>query len=230
MLYIIFIFIIILLLYLGLLVYFKNPKGRDNKNFLIVVLLSGLWLILNFFENIHGFGFFREFFLRADFVVAPIVAYSWLIFLMDFLEKKPGKLIKKAILFSPLLILPFLVYKNLVIREISYDSILLFELGDYFWFYAFWVIIYFILANYYLLSKINNFKGIQKKQIKLILIGFFISSFLLTISNLFFQNKINTSLYRANSFSIIFLIIFTAYAILKYKLFDIKVVLQKGII
>jgi len=230
MLYIFFVFIIILLAYLGLLVFFKNPKGRDNKNFLIAVLLSGGWLILNFFENIEAFGPFRKFLLKADFIIAPIVAYFWLIFFMDFLERESGKLLKKAILFSPLLVIPFLVYQNLVIDKISYNSILFFELGDYFWFYSFWVIVYFILANYYLLSKIRHSQGVQKKQAKLILIGFFVSSFLLTITSLFFQNKINTSLYRVSSFSIIFLILFTAYAILKYKLFDIKFIIQKSII
>lgn len=231
MIYLIFTITITLLAYLGVLIFLKNPKRRDNRNFLVSVFLSLGWLILNFFENIENFGIARIFFLKVDFILAPIVAYSWLILFIDFLEDKINKKTTKIILFIPLIFSPFLFTKGFIIKNIDYSSqIIQFEFGNYFLLYVFLVLVYFILANYVLFSKIKRFQGVKREQTKMILIGFFISSFLLTIINLFFQNQLNLLWFRLSSFSIIFLIIFTAYSISKYHLFDIKKIIERGAI
>ena len=227
------IFIIILLfcLYLSSLVYYNNPKGKDNKLFLVTIFWLIFFIIFNYLENERLPENFRIFFLKADFITATIFVYFWFIFCFHFLEQKK---IKKyfncaIILFAGTLVF-FIIY-NLVIYDIDASSeIIKFKIGSIFPLYILFIFISYLGGLFFLLAKYRRFKGAKKLQTLYVLCGFFLSSIIIIVLDLFFQEKVSIEIFRMGTTGVIFLIAFTSYAIIRHHLFDIRSIIQRGII
>ena len=222
--------IIISFLYLGVLVYKKSPQERDNRQFFMMTFWAIMWLLANFLENEQNLGGFRALFLRVDFIVAPFLGFFWFLFCYSFLENKKLKKIYIFILSLVLLLLSILASGDLIIRNFVYSELISFEKGPFFIFYVFWVFVFLGGGVFILFLKYRRLKGVRRVQSLYVLWGFLLGASIGLGINIFFQNNSSLLFFRFGNFSVIFLIVLTAYSIIKHRLFDIRIILQRSAI
>jgi len=218
---------------LGYIAFNKNRKSPTNQWFLALTFISASWCIFNYLENTIGQPDLAILFLKLDFIFAPFMCFSAMAFFLNFPEPNPNKKNKYLILIA-LIITGFLAYLTLnsqVIKGIAtYNNQIGFDLGRWFVFYGLVVASEVIGAITYQIMKYRKSFGIKKMQILYVLIGFSISSLIIMIFNLFLQNKIPGNLFQIANLSIIFWVISIAYAIIRYHLLDVWLVLRLGAI
>lgn len=226
-----FISLVISSFYLGCLVYFKNPKGLDNRFFLYMIFGLVFWSIASYLENEGLPDPLRIFFLKADFIIAPIFGYYYFLFCYSFLEnKRPSKYVNLALV-SICVLLAASVAAGLVIANIAinnnlviYSHALLFPL------FASGIFFYFLGGPIILFCKYRRLTGRKKMQALYVLIGFLLTTLVVATVTLFFQEKISIELYRVMTSGFIILTGFTSYAIIKHHLFDIRSIIQRGLV
>ena len=216
---------------LGFVVYFNNTKSITNKTFLVFALVTIIWSIVNYLSYYqiestvfafwlirfviflgvwHAFTFFqlarvfpKEKFRFSDnhkWILVPIVSATSILTLTPFVFKHVTETSNIGIVTSiekgPAIILLGLIVMSLIISGI-----------------------------FILIKKTLSASGTEKKQFKFISFGTFLTFLLLGIFNFilpaFFDNP---NYIQFGAVFIIPFVAFTSYAILKHKLFDIKVV------
>ena len=104
--------------FLGSLVYHNNPKGKDNRLFLLSIICVIIWIITNYLENINFSYIVRTYLLYADFLVALLMLYFWYLFCYNFLEnKKLFNYFNLFILIYLIILIP-LIFRNEIINNI----------------------------------------------------------------------------------------------------------------
>ncbi len=227
----IFLLVIISCFYLSVLVYTKNPKSRDNRLFFLLIFWMVLWLIANFLENQPFAPQWRIFWLKLDFILAPAMGYFWFLFCYYFLETKPFSRFLNIILLILGVFSSIGVLLGRIINKIDASHTLVrFSSGDWFVFYAALMLFYFVGGVIALAFKCRRLKGKRRLQVFYVLAGFFISSTITAVINLFLQNKISLGWFRLGTYCILFLVAFTSYAIIRHHLFDIRSIIQRSLI
>ncbi len=229
--FVLFVSILIAHLCLGVLVYNTNPRGKDNKIFIMLTISVVVWIIANYLQNEPISFLLRRIFLYLDFIAALMFSYFGFLFCFYFLEDK--KISKKLIvgLFSLIIVLIIFILNDLIIYNINIDqAVIRFSYGILFPFYAGFILFSLIGGSLLLVMKCCCFNGIKKLQTSYVLYGFFLASLVGAIINLFFQDKLSIEWFRVGSYGTIFFIGFTSYAIVKHHLFDIRVIIQRGMI
>lgn len=226
-----FITILVATLYLGILVYNKDKIKQENKFFVIFIFWIIMWLISNYLENFKSLYGLRELFLKIDFIIGPIFSYYWYLFCYVFLEDKIITKKHNLSLISLCLLTVFLVLTNRVIGDIHYSGdVIKFNEKLFYSFYGVVIFYYQIGGVYFLFSKFLRFLGKKKLQTLYILIGFYLSSVIGITTNLLLQNVLSLFWFRMSSFSIVFIVFFTSYAIIKHDMYDIRKFVQRGIV
>lgn len=228
---ILFLFIIVSCLYLGALVYYKDPDGKDNRRFVLLVFWLIPFLSSNYLENEPYSEPVRIFFLKMDFICAQVLGLYWFLFCYHFLEKKKFSKAILSILFLSVLALSIMVFYDLIITNIRADqSIIQFSSGPAFLLYALFIFIFYIGSTFFLIEKFRRFQGEKRLQTLFVMFGLSICSFTIIILGLFMQNKVSVAIYRLSTYSALAISIFTALAIIRYKLFDIRYFIQRSVI
>jgi len=122
---------------------------------------------------------------------------------------------------------------NLVITGVSLnDSGVHFETSTFYLPYSLYIIIYVAIGMFEFLRKYKNGKGIVKTQIMYVLIGLLLSASIAIITNLVLPQVFNLPIEigRLGIYGLSFFIAFTAYAIIKHRLMDIRLIVVKSII
>jgi signal transduction histidine kinase len=115
------------------------------------------------------------------------------------------------------------------VNPVEIGQRLSFVTGEYYTFYTLYQVFVFFLMIFLLVYKINSVEQTERIQRSLVMSGTLLYGFVTfstsMIQPLFNQNLHNTVLlYSYDTQSSLFLVVFSTYAILRYKLFDIKVV------
>lgn len=223
--------IVILGLWLGVLVYYSNKKSKDNKLFLIQIIFVVFWIVFNYMENDPLPFETRKLFLYIDFIIAITWGFFWYLFCYNFLEDK--KIFTKKNIFFLFLsfLMPLFVINNYVIYDFEIvDNIIIFKNGPLFAVYALLALYYYIGGSVILYFKYKKFLGKKKIQALYVLLGFLLTGAIVSITNLFFQEDLPVEIFRLVNISFVFLIGFSGYAIVRHNLFDIRIIIQRGII
>lgn len=229
--FLLFAFILIAHLYLGVLVYNINPKGRDNKVFVLLTISVVMWIIANYLQNELIPFSLRQMFLYLDFIAALMFSYFGFLFCFYFLEDK--KISKKfnVVIICFIIVFVISILNDLVIYNINIDqTVIRFSYGIIFPLYAGFILFFLISGSLLLVIKCRRFNGLRKLQILYVLYGFFLASLVGAVINLFFQDKLSIEWFRVGSYGTIFFIGFTSYAIIKHHLFDIRSIIQRGLV
>ncbi|MCX6786120.1 MAG: ATP-binding protein [Candidatus Komeilibacteria bacterium] len=217
-------------LFLGLVAFFKNPKNKTNRLFLLMIIFVVIWQLSNFFENEDISHNLAKLFLRIDFASAVFVGYSWLMFVLNFFQgnRLIVKPVIKIITFFISLLLALLSFTNLIIFNISFSNgSIRFDNGYLWLFYALAVIAFFVISYAILILNLLKSRGLMRMQILYIFLGFSISSIIALVINLFLSNSLTVDQSRIGLYGIIVFIICTFYAVIKYRLMDIRIVAGK---
>lgn len=216
-------------IWLAILVYRDNSKRILNKIFVFIVILMFLWVNFAYFARVIGpdLIYLSLLFLKIAWFVTPLF-FTFLYILAIYLLKKEKQyqLLTKFVLFFGIGITLITGFTNLIIKEIKFidgNLVIIYGMGMLLFL---GVISFLIYATLYPLFK-GYFKFSKKEKQK-------IQYFLLGISIFYLANIIFNIIlplvfgvvhfYWLGDYSAIFLLGFTGYAIVKQKLFGMKVV------
>lgn len=214
---------------LGLFTLFKNPKSATNKLFFLFSLSIAIYIVFNYFAIHDGSTLI---WVRAVMAVAVLINILFYLFVKTF--PKPELSINKlafslSIVFS-LLLLPLtftkLVFQSVVKTNNGYETVPgmgmpLFLLHTFIFLGAGFII---------LIKKYRNSVGIEKIQIKLLLLGAIIMFVLIIIANLLLVVIFNITIFVGllPLYTLIF-VGFVSYAIVKHRFLDIRLIVARSV-
>lgn len=211
-------------LIIGLLIFFKNPKGLMNRILFAITFLFSVWVFSDVVLWANEKIDFQMFFWSLQVIIEPIIYALSLYFIHVFITKNDISLGKKfwiSILLFPTLI--FASTKFALIgfdlsncdREVTEGPITLFgyliEI-----IYVFWILI-FAIKSYFK-------AGIEmKKQIKDITLGIIFFLLSLSFGNIIGSFTDNWTIGQIGLFGMPIFVGFLAYMIVRFNLFNIKI-------
>ena len=235
---IILVIIIAFEVFLGALALIKNPRSNANRFFAIMTWCMSVWSIsLYLFYQPNPSALFWG---RLVFAITYFTGYALLGFAIEFpssagISSSVYKILtrfRQIYLFVVIALSIISIFTGLILNRIEF-----FPWGTnfipgpmYFTFIAHMILcttISFVLLG----VKFKRSTGIEKLQIKYLFIGLLISGVITLFTNLLWPLISGSNeLSKFGPFSMIFLIGFTTYAITRYRLMDIRIVLRKTIV
>jgi signal transduction histidine kinase len=215
---------------LGLFVLLKDPKGKTNRSFFLLSLAALIWINASYFEDELADPARMFFLLRLDFASGILAAFALLIFCLDVSETAIAGRIRKLLVGIPLAF-SFLVFmtgsilSGYVIRNATIVPVLG---GAH--------LIYDATVGFALLTGIGvlawNYRKSSpegKARLVYLFIGLALSSIIAFLTNIAIDDYIRRlpdyRLYsRLGLFSTIFFVLSSGYAIVKHRLFNLKVI------
>ncbi len=209
-------------LILSFLVWLKNPKEKINKYFGIFGIVSFLWIFNNFILRFYP----SIYLMRNAYALGALVPILTLFWCYELWEEKFTKL-KKLIFISAGLTFAIvsevteLIFSKIVeVSPLGYKG----EMGFGFFVYAYYMGVILIFIAYKTFKTSKNASGIKKIQLRYVLIGI-LAYITVVLTTSFIFPILGSFKYTAlDSPSIFIFLMFTAYAVLKHHLFDVKVI------
>lgn len=217
-------------IWLAILVYQNNPKGKLNRVFILMVILMFFWVNFAYFARVIGINQpdLASLFLKIAWSATPLFA-TFLYFLVIYLLKKEKKyqFLNKIVFFVGIGIVLITSLTNLIIERIRFidgDLTIIYGRGMLpylgIMFLLLCLILYPLFKGYFKLSKE------RKQKIEYFLVGIFIFYLGNIVFNIILPVVFGIiRFYWLGDYSTIFLLGFSSYAIVKRELFGIKVVL-----
>ncbi len=216
-----------LTLFLGLGVYLKNRKSEVNKIFSLFCINVGIWgifyfLWLMFINN----KFSALFFARGINISAIFIPITYFHFILVFLKIYQKK--KRVLLFGYLLSFFLFVtgFTNLFVKSVKPELSFAWypKPGITYHIFSLMFLAYVLYSWYLMINSLKKVKGIVNFQIKYILVGTLIG-FIGGATTFFPVYGIQIPPYGSSL--VIIPIILTTFAILKYHLFGIRIILTE---
>ncbi len=207
-------------------VYLNSPKKKVNRIFLVFTIFLLIWL--NFAFLARYFYFLPQLscqLLRIAFSMPPLFLISLYLFSLYFpRETKPSFFFEIFIFLILGLFLFFFSLTHLVIKDLRIESWGVdFELGKGKFLYYFGLIFLSILVLFHLGKKYLILPHVFKEKLRYFFVGLIIFAIFNFIFNIYFPLfKKTTKFYQLGDYSTLFLLAFTAQAILKKENFEIK--------
>lgn len=227
------IIVISLGIWLGFFVYFSNKKAKINQLFLLMMLFALLWIILCYFSGILKDNLnFSLLLARLAYGTVALFCIPFFYFFSFFTQRKSIKIFNFLIPAISILIFFLSVFTDFIAVEMTPVRIMEIDIGvipiigDGKFLYFGFIFLISTLVIIKILKKYFTASQNEKLKLQYFLLGILI----FVITNLIFNviltfNTGDARYYQIGNYSIIFLLGFTAYAIIKKDLFGIKVVL-----
>ncbi|MBL7045322.1 MAG: hypothetical protein ISR98_01850 [Parcubacteria group bacterium] len=214
---------------LGFVVYFNNTKSVTNKTFLFFALITILWSIANYLY--YQVGSVTAAFWLIRFVIFLGVWHAFTFFQLarvfpqekfSFSDNYKWILIPIVVVTSIINLTP-LVFKRAVSVAES-GGIAEIENGPAIALFSLIITAFIISGIVILIRKTRRAVGVEKSQFRYVAAGTFLTFVLIIVFNFLLPAFFDNSKFIPLSAVFIFpFVLFTSYAILKHKLFDIKV-------
>lgn len=215
-------------LWLGIWVYYNGREKRANQLFFLMSIFLCLWPFfgyLTYFSAEAGSAIFWGKLAYAT--VSVFIAIFYFFFQVFLEEEKRFRIFNFFVAIGSLFFLSLSIFTNYVVRDIKIEkwgAYPTFSYGTYFFYLFVFSIFLFIFFRFY--KKYLTFQKENKLKIRYFFVGTLIFLLLNTIFNIAIPILTGTfELHQLGNYASIFLVGFTAYAIVKEELFDIKVVL-----
>lgn len=222
---------------LGTVVWFRDRSAAPNHWYAAFVWSLDFWIIANFLENEPRFvgesGVLWA--LRLDFALAPLFFYSWLRFCDAFtaspLSPRRFPWIRQVLLVTTILSVPAALFSDLIIKNVRFDNVILFSPGSLFLPYGVAILACSIggLIVLFLGRRRASREGsrAEVRGITLTFMGFLVSLGVTTVVNLFLQPFLLISLQvsRLGLYSMSFMVICIAYALIRHSFLRIRLIL-----
>ncbi|MEA3293034.1 MAG: ATP-binding protein [Patescibacteria group bacterium] len=212
---------------LGVFVYLRNRKQINNQLFFLFCLSMAIWSYAYFFWQTSSIEFFALFWCRALMVGAIFIPIFYLHFVLGWIRKIKEK--KNYLIFG-YLIFSFFFFSNftsLFVKSVSPKFNFLFWPNPGILFHFFLVLWVFcvIYTIYLLIEALSTSTGVFRSQLRYILAGVIIGTGG-GVTNYFLWYDISIPPIGNGTATLYILLV--AYAIVKYRFMDIRVVVGKG--
>ncbi len=219
-------------LFLGTIVFFKNPKSKINWSFSAMVFFIAFWTLSNYLSDHSALYSWALIWNKMIYTVTSFmmiyIAYFALFFPED---RSPLSVQGKSVLFLPGVVIGALaLFTGLMVKDIYFVSTgTAIVYGPLFIFHSIFVVLYLVFA----LSKlaIKYFKGqkIHRVQLGYVFLGIFLSGFLAVITNVLLPMFANFRFTGLGPVFSLFFVGFTTYSITKHRLMDISVIISRAV-
>lgn len=209
----------------------KWKISKAHRRLFFMSLFSFLWIVDIIFQGIQlPLGLYKLI-TYINFALAPLIAAMIVGFAIHFPNNNHKFTFKKELLlYTPLFILTILSFSDLFIKITGYREMK--PVKEYF-FYIIILITYFVfIAGGTLIRKYIKSSGIIHQQLKYIAIGYLLAA-TSQLAESVYMNTVDIVPKNLDLFLTDTTFLFSAlavYAILRYRLMDIKVVIRKGVI
>jgi signal transduction histidine kinase len=217
---------------LGLFVFLKNPKEKMHRSFFFLSLAILVWINASYFEDALTNPTHMYFLLQLDFASGIFASFALLLFCLDVskteIAVKPlisRWLMAIPLAFSVLVFATKLILSGYVIQQGTIVPVF----GRAYLLYDVFVGVALLLGISALIWKYWAAAIEDKAKLIYLFIGFSLSSVIAFLTNValidYIENSPNLSLYsRLGSFSTVFIVLSSGYAIVKQRLFNFKII------
>ena len=218
---------------LSLFVFIKTKKTKVNISFILFTFFLGLWSLC-FYFYFHPIIFSHLIWIKLVYFVSFFIIPPALYFLFNFPVRKVKSFVLPGVIYiiCSLILSYFLFFSNLWVREVIVHSWGPETItGNIYFVYFLFVGIITIFTFYSLIKSYLSLKGILKAQLKFILLGIFLFGIPAIIADVVLPLVTgNSSYFWISPLFSLSIVISIAYAITRYRLMDIRLVIGKGLI
>lgn len=223
--------VVILSSLIGGAVISSNRNQLNNKLFGCFSVAASIWVLIDYTLYQKSLAPYQTFLNRFDLSIITVMV----VFLSSFVTYFPHKIfnIKKWVLYltitlNAVLILLILFSNKIIAFAFMEDYGSNFKEGPLFYLFVINVSFYAFYAVTMLIVKLFRSNHREKQQVKLMLSGIGLLCLLNMVFSLFIPMLTNSFMYaRFGTYSAILFIGFTAYAILKTRIFDVRVIMTE---
>ncbi len=212
-------------------VYIKNPSATVNRSFAVFGASASLWALGIGLS--HNFQSLNPLATRFTFAAASFVPISILYLFAHFpylIRPHPIAVMRAGGLLGAFFAI--IAFSPLIAKEAYTDGhILTVVYGPFYSLFGIYFVGFFIYSIVFLIKKKRSSSGLVKLQLRYLILGLLVPGLAATVTNLIIPLFFGTSRFARYGpfFSIIFLI-FTAHAIIRYRVMDIRVFIQRGFV
>ena len=220
-------------LFLVLFSFINSKRKRVNIIWSFVVLSVVLWISamivyrLSPPEN-------NIFWCKLLYLFAAFIPYIFLQFTFLYPDRLPKQnIIKQVATFLPLIFIAFIIFYNgLLIKNVLIipDKEKTIIWGPLYFLYSGYISIYFSWSLVNLFNHYRKLEGILKTQARYVILGTSISILFGSIFNLILPWLGNFSFNWAGQVATLFMVAVVSYAIVRYRLMDIRLTMSKGMV
>ncbi len=226
--------VLLINLLLSYIIFLKSKNNLSNKFFFCLIISIITWSLSNYladyFAEVANNENVSTFFTRATFSFVSLLAPCFYAFSVLFPKSKIPRIpVSVYLVFSAGIIMFIVSMTNLVVSDviISETSILV-KNGILIYLFLIYMITVFFASFYVLYHKYISATSLERPQLQYLILGTSLTVMSASFSNLIFPLIFETTrLSKYGPYFTIFLVLCTAYAIIKHNLFNIKVILTE---
>lgn len=217
----------LILLVLGLTVYYSNPKSRTNISLAAFIFAGLLWVVANLAANIsiETESSHALLFNRLTLVGASLLPLTYLLFSYSFIESRKLAREKIALYVLPAVLFLATTFSNFNVKEVDGDI----ALGPIYILIIPFFIIYFSYGTFLLARAYKTVDFVKRLQLQYIFWGISFSVIPGLLLNAIFPllGHIETAYFGSSV--VIFFALFTSIAIVRHRLLDIRLVVARSL-
>jgi hypothetical protein len=226
------------LISLAAFAFVRNTKANVNRSFAIFTVFLALWVVANCIGSNFKTKEFAVYFSYADFFLGPLLVYTFWRFthaqLVQVQERARTHLLNNRIFFTAASIFSLLVLSGQVVQPQFTDGQLTIAYNTLYPSYTVVVGLIAAVSVGNLLVARKAARSSQRTQILLILWAVAIAAIALLGANLLvpqLTNSVSVNLIAGNTsyIGLVFFIALITYAVVKHRLFDVRLVVARSI-
>ena len=210
-------------LVIGMLV-FSRRRSYENTLFFILSIVITMYILSQFAASLSSE---RQalFYVRTGSVVISFVAYLIILFAAQFAKVRLTTVRLIQLAFLPLFF-GLISYSNLIISRVNVEQYSFStEVGSLYTLQTLFIVIYFLMALWILFKRYRFSDGHEKSSLFLMLVAFSIPLMVNFVTNYILID--NAKVQFLAPLSLLLFSSFIAYAIIRHKLFDIRLVVAR---
>ena len=215
---------------IGIIIYLNDRNSSPSKVVAIISSSIGLWILSAFFSDLTKDWLLSLLLNRFTFVaiISFMSALLYLPFVFPIRSKIANNIKLPLLIFSILFGLvtmatPFLIAN---IEFLDWGSNLIY--GKYFMVFAIYTIIAILITIVKFIISYIKLKGEERSKIRLFFTGLILVSLINIFVQVILRNLVGSDeFYRFGNYSVVIFIAYTAYAIVKHQLFNVRVILTE---
>ena len=215
-------------LYFALLAYRQGRTSSPNRIFAVLSLAIGFWILLAYLPDVVFFRSIALIIAKLNYIVLIVVSFTVFIYPHYFPQRSEmNKYIKYLVLAVGFGLAIFTLFTNKIISGLDFYSWgASYKDGEFAGFFYLYMMAGSLSSVVQYLIRWRKFNSQDKRQIKFFIIGLAIFMLINIVMQSIVKPLITHTdeLYKIGNYSAVFMIIFTGYAIIKYELFNIKVI------